>query len=168
MNTIVTSATRNWTDNGDFVPQANELGPLSNNLFGSPFTNTTFSPDILVGWGVRPYTWQGSASLQQELRPGMGLTVAYFRTWYGNFSITDNLSQQPSDFSPYCITAPMDARLPGGGGNRLCGLYDISPAAFGQAAAGNLVAQAAVYGKRTEVYNGIEANMNARFGQAGC
>lgn len=167
INTIVTAATRNWTDNGDFVPQSSELGPLSNNLFGSPVVNSTFSPDLLKGWGVRQYTWQGSASVQHELRSGMGLTVAYFRTSYGNFTVTDNLSQKPTDFSPYCITAPADARLPGGGGNKLCGLYDISPAAFGQAAAGNLVVPASTFGKRTEVYNGLEVNMNARFGQGG-
>ena len=34
----------------------------------------------------------------------------------------------PADFSPFCITAPSDSRLPGGGGYQVCGLYDVSPA----------------------------------------
>ena len=38
----------------------------------------------------------------------------------------------PADFSPFCITAPTDSRLPGGGGYQVCGLYDVSPAKFGQ------------------------------------
>jgi hypothetical protein len=38
----------------------------------------------------------------------------------------------PADYSPYCITAPVDSRLPGGGGNQICGLYDISQALFGR------------------------------------
>ena len=29
-------------------------------------------------------------------------------------------------------TAPVDARLPGGGGNQICGLYDVTPTLFGQ------------------------------------
>jgi hypothetical protein len=38
----------------------------------------------------------------------------------------------PADFSPFCITAPTDSRLPGGGGYDVCGLYDVAPARFGQ------------------------------------
>ena len=37
-----------------------------------------------------------------------------------------------ADYSPYCVTAPIDPRLPGGGGNQLCGLFDVNPTKFGQ------------------------------------
>ena len=95
---------------------------------------------MLKGWGVRPYNWTATASFQHELRPSVGLTADYFRRWYGNFRVTDNLRVTPADYDPYCVTAPGDSRLPGGGGNQVCGFYDIKPTAFG--AVHNLVTRA--------------------------
>ena len=126
-NAIVTSATRTWDDaNRDYVPDASELGPLSNTAFGSVVINTRYADDVLQGWGVRPYNWTASASFQHELMPSVGLTANYFRRWFGNFRVTDNLLTTAADYDPFCVTAPVDSRLPGGGGNQLCGLYDIS------------------------------------------
>jgi hypothetical protein len=165
-NAIVGSATRTWDDSDhDYLPHENELGPLSNNLFGTVFINTRYADDVLKGWGVSPYNWSASASLEHELRPGVGLTVGYFRRWYDNFRVTDNLKVTLADYDPYCITAPLNARLPGGGGNQVCGFYDIKPTAFG--AVDYLVTRASNYGKQTEVYNGIEGEIRARFGKGG-
>jgi hypothetical protein len=167
-NAIVVSASRTWNDvNRDFIPDTDELGPLSNNLFGTLQINTRYADDVLTGFGVRPDSWTGSVSVEHELRPGMGLTVGYFRTSFGHFTVTDNLNVVPSDYDQYCVAAPVDARLPGSGGYSICGLYDLKPAAFGQASAGNLVAQASRYGRRTEVYNGMDVVFNARFGRGG-
>ena len=33
-NRLVNTATRNWSDNGDYIPQESELGPLSDGNFG--------------------------------------------------------------------------------------------------------------------------------------
>jgi hypothetical protein len=93
------------------------------------------------------------------------MTLAYFRTWYGNFRVTDNLAVAPGDFDPFCVTAPQDTRLPGGGGQAICGLYDIKPAQFGLV--DNLVTEATRFGKQTEVYNGVDLTLNARFGKGG-
>ena len=43
----------------------------------------------------------------------------------------DNLNVASTDYSPYCLTLPADTRLPGGGGNQVCGLYNINPNKFG-------------------------------------
>jgi hypothetical protein len=129
--------------------------------------NTRYAPDVLEGWGVRGYNWQGSATIQHELRPGVGATLAYFRTSKGNFTASDNLNQAPGDFEPYCVAAPADTRLPGGGGYQVCGLYDLTRALFGVASAGNLVTQASNYGKQTEVFDGVDASIAARFGKGG-
>ena len=123
------------------VPGANgECGPISDTKFGQPTANTTLGADAFTGFGNRGYNWQGSVSIQHELRPGLGVNVGYFRTWYGNFTVTDNLAVGPADYASYCVTAPVNAKLPGGGGNQICGLYDLSPTLFGQVS--NLVTQA--------------------------
>ena len=167
-NLLVLSATRTWTDaNGDYVPQESELGPLSDSAFGQVRQPTTrYADDVLHGYGVRPFNWQGSVQLQHELRPGVALNVGYFRTWYGNFIVTDNLAITPADFNPYCITAPTHSDLPDGvGGRQICGLYDLNPAKFGQV--DNLVTQASHYGDYKEVFTGVDASVNVRFGRGG-
>jgi hypothetical protein len=110
----------------------------------------------------RPFSWQTSAAIQHELQPGVALNVAYFRTTWNNFRATDNLNVTPSDFDHYCITAPVDARLPGGGGYPVCGLYDVTPGKFGSTS--NLVTSAENFGKRTEIYNGVDVTIQARLG----
>ena len=164
-NQLVTSATRNWTDNGDYIPQESELGPLSNTRFGQVVQNTTYADDVARGFGNRGYSWQTSVQLQHEIRTGLGFTVGYFRTWYGNFRVTDNQLITPEDFTQYCVTAPSNQFLPDGGGNRICGLYDVSVAKFGQTQ--NLVTQSSHYGKQSDIFNGVDVTMNARFGRGG-
>ena len=115
------------------------------------------------GFNRQDYNWQASASVQHELRPGVGVNLGYFRTWYGGFLVTDNTLIGPSDFDAYCFTAPTDSRLPHSG-ERLCGLYDLKPAKFGQV--DNLVTQQSNFGDHTRVYNGVDATMSARFGRA--
>ncbi len=159
-NTIVTSATRVWTDlNGDYAPQENELGPLSNPNFGRSVQTTRYSDEVLHGWGNRGYNWQGGLTLQHELITGVGLTVGYYRTWYGNFLVTDNTLVSPSDYDSYCITAPNNPRLRNPG-EQVCGLLEIKPAKFGQVS--NVVNLASKYGDQTEVYDGLDVTINAR------
>src|SRR5205807_1678019 len=74
---------------------------------------------------------------------------------------TDNLDVAPSDFTQYCVTAPTDSRLPNGGGNQICGLYDIVSTKFG-VSSNNLVTFVDNTGKQTEVFNGVDIAMNAR------
>ncbi len=163
MNTYVSSATRTWADaNNDLIPQESELGPISNPSFGQSVVRSTWDPDLLDGWGQRGYNWEISSSLQHELRPGMGLSVAYYRRWFGNFRVTDNILVSPTDYDPYCITAPVDARLPNGGGYQVCGLYDIRPAAFPLSFTETTFAP-----DQTEVFNGVDVSLNKPFSGGG-
>jgi hypothetical protein len=95
----------------------------------------------------------------------MGLTVAYFRTWYGGFQALDNTLVTPADYDPFCVTAPTDSRLGSVSGKQLCGMYDISPAKFGQI--NNLRTQASHYGQMSEVFDGVDITIGARFGKGG-
>ena len=171
------SATRTWNDtNGNYVPDCvldasvpganGECGRLSDATFGLvKASNTSYASDALTGFNTQFRNWQGSVSVQQQLRQGMALNVGYFRTWYGGFLATDNRAVTAAAYDSYCVTAPVDSRLPGGGGNQICGLYDVTPTLFGQV--NNLVTQASNYGKQTEVYNGVDVTLNTRFGQGG-
>ena len=173
----VSNVTRTWNDaDGDFFPdcdlanpQANNggdlCGQMSNLAFGTTRITTTYDPDYLNGFKQNTYNWQASASVEHQLTNRLVLGGGYFRTWYGNFTVTDNLAVTPADFDPYCINAPADPRLPGGGGNQICGLYDVNPSKSGQV--NNFVTLAEHYGKQTEVYNGVDFNFNLMLPRGG-
>jgi hypothetical protein len=177
------NTTRSWNDSafgtgdarsGNYVPDCDllspdangECGPWSDRNFGKAAALTSRNaPDSIEGFNRQDYNWQGSASIQHEVRPGLGVNVGYFRTWYGNFLATDNLAVTPADHDEYCVTAPTDSRLGGVSGQQICGLYDIKPEKFGLV--DNLITQASNYGGRSRVYNGVDVNINARFLQGG-
>ena len=119
---------------------------------------------MLHGWSAGPFSWQGSVSLQHELLTGLAVNVAYFRTWYGNFFVTDNQLVGPEDFDTFCITAPSNSALPSPG-ERICGLLAIKPAKFGRQ--DNIVTNAQHYGKQSEIHNAVDMTLNARFGDGG-
>ena len=147
-------------------PLANgECGRLSNVNLGLPVPSTNYADEVLRGWSQRRYMWQSAIAIQHELRAGMALNVGYFRTWHGNFTVTANQLLTPSDFSPFCVTAPSDPRLGDANGKQVCGLYDVTPQKFGQIS--NLVQPAANFGKQYDRYDGVDVAVNARFGRGG-
>jgi hypothetical protein len=176
------TTTRNWNDStfgagdprtGNFVPDCDlrnsavngECAAWGDLSFGQIRAgNTRYADDALQGLNREPYNWQGSVSLQHQLRTGMALNVGYFRTWYGGFLATDNQFVTPANYDPYCITVAADSRLPGSG-QPLCGLYDVTPAKQGQI--DNLVTQASHYGDQTEVFTGLDVGLSTRFGRGG-
>jgi hypothetical protein len=161
VQTSVSNANRNWTDaNGDFVPQENELGGLSNANFGKVNITTRYDDEVLKGFGGREHNWQYSTSIQHELATGVGVSVGYFRTAWKNLTTTDNLATTQADYDEYSLRAPADPRLPGSGGELITGLYDVSRAKFGQV--DNLVQHASRFGGRTDIYNGVDFNFSVR------
>jgi hypothetical protein len=167
---------RTWNDtNHNFFPDCNLQNPLANGECG-PLPNvnrglatapsTFYDPGVNVGWFARPYQWSSSLGVQQELRPGLGVSVTYFRTTTGNFTVTNNLAVSPSDFTPYCVTAPTDPRLGSVNGTQVCGLYNVNPNKFGQT--NNLIELNSKAGVTPiNQYDGIDASVNARFGKGG-
>src|SRR5205814_3825511 len=116
-----------------------------------------YADEVLHGFGVRPYIWHVDAEATHQLTQALSMSAGYYRNWYGNFLVTDNLAVSPGDFSQYCVTAPSDSRLPGGGGYPVCGLYDVNPAKFGQFAF--VVTRD---DRLKEVYNGFDASVDVR------
>jgi Carboxypeptidase regulatory-like domain len=176
---VSNTITRTWTDaNSNFRPDCDLFntgqqdlrasggdfcGIMSNTTFGQQQVATTFyNEDMIRGYGVRPYNWEFSAGVQRELMPKVGVEFGYFRRWFGNFQVTDNRTNTAADFTRYSITAPLDSRLPGGGGYTIDGLYDLNPDKTGQT--NNYVTFADDYGKQIEHWNGVDITINARPG----
>ena len=170
---IVTSTSRSWTTTRAWFPEmvpncdlrdpnANgECGPMANRTFGQRIITTTADPDWIQGWGRRPYSWGGSVSMDRQLADGVAMTVGFYRTTFGNFTVTQNTATTPADYSPYCVSAPVDPRLPASvSGQQICGLYDVNPNKFGQV--NNVVTLASKFGKPSEYYNGVDVNLVAR------
>jgi len=172
------TVTRTWTDaNRDYVPQCDIASPLANgecaqisNLaFGGsvpPSTNRDvpgpdlFDKDLISGFNHRQTNWEFSTSVQHELMPGMALDVGYFRRAWAHFRVTDNLLQAPEDFTRFDIVAPVDPRLPNGGGYTVSGFYDVNPSKFGLVR--NLNALSDEYGHQYENFNGVDVTVNSR------
>lgn len=169
-NNVINTTARSWNDaNRNFVPDCNlfipgangECGAMANPNLGQMGSGATYDPDILQGWDKRATNWEFATGIRHELLPRVSADIGYFRRWFSGFLVTDNLTLGPSDFDRFSITAPMDPRLPGGGGHVIPELYNLNPAKFG-VAANNFVTLADNYGKQTEYWHGIDVNMNAR------
>jgi hypothetical protein len=177
IQTSINSVTRTWNDTfypvgdprrGNYIPDCDlsnrgvtgECGAMANQNFGGNFPTTRYADDALLGYGARGYNWDLTAEVQHELRPGVSVSGGYYRNWFGSFLATDNILVTPADFDPFCVTAPLDARLPGGGGYQVCGLYDVTPAKFGQV--NSVITQSDNFGKMQRINDFFNATINAR------
>jgi hypothetical protein len=105
--------------------------------------------------------WSSGISVQQELVSGVALNVGFFRNSWGNQSIVDNTLTALSDYTPFGIAAPIDPRLPGGGGQTISGLFDLNPNKVGQVL--NLHELASVAGAdMVNNWQGYDIGVNAR------
>jgi len=170
LNSLITQTTRSWNDaNRNYVPDCNLLGPLANgecgamanSSFGQPVRGNTFDPDLMHGWGKRAYNWEFSTGVQHELMARTSVDVSYFRRTYGNFRVTDNRVLGPEDFDKFDVTAPVDPRLPGGGGYVVHEMYNLKPAKFG-VPSDNFDTLAKNYGDRVEYWHGADVNIAMR------
>ena len=169
-NRLVNMTNRSWGDaNRNFVPDCNlvnpvangECGAMSNPDFGTTRSGVTYDPDTLTGWSKRDNNWQFTAGVQREILPRTSIDVSYFRTWFGNFILTDDRALSATDFDTFSITAPRDPRLPDGGGYTVSGLYNLKPAAFGRRA-DLFLTYADKFGNTSDRWDGVDININAR------
>jgi hypothetical protein len=175
VNRLANTVTRPWPDDGsgggianNFIPECSLVNPAANGecgaianpnfgLVGAP--TLTYDADYLHGWNKRNFNWEFSLGLQREIAPRVSAEVSYFRRWYGNYTVANNLAYGASDFTVATLTTPRDPRLPGGGGATLPGVYYLA----GFPKADNWQASLTdKYGKRTEHWDGVDITGNAR------
>jgi carboxypeptidase family protein len=169
------STTRTWSDrsglgiNGDYVPQCNllnpaangECGPMDNQNFGKEFFTRTFDQNFINGFGKRPYNWEFGVAVQQEVAPRIGVTVGYYRRWFGNFYTLDNTQTTLSDYTQFSVPIPVDPRLPGGGGGVVPGVYNLNLNKVGQVQDLALLTRD-VGADPIEIWQGVDFAVNAR------
>jgi hypothetical protein len=166
--TFAASTGRGWFDaDGDYVADCNlrngaangECQQWDNLNFGKATSGTTVNPDVIEGWGSRPYDWQMSVSLQQEIVPRVSMEFSYNRRWWGNFYYTDNRAVGPADFDTVTLTAPRHPDLPDGGGYPYS-FFVVKENKFG--AFDNYFTFASDYGDVTYYWHGVDYSANAR------
>jgi len=166
VSSLVNSTSRTWLDmNGDFVPQCDltdiaangECLAVSNPGFGSTNTNALrFDPEGLFGWGVRGFNWELGLGIQREVIPRVSVDAGYFRRWYGNFRVTDNLALAATDFTKVSVVAPSASGLSTSG--KTLTTFDANRVVAPQ----NLTTLASNYGDQKEHWNGVDVGVNAR------
>jgi hypothetical protein len=163
------STTRVWTDtNKNFVVDCNlalttkqgECAAMDNQNLGKEVFTRSYDPDFVTGMGVRPYNWGLGVSLQQEVMPRVSVNVGYFRNWWNNHYAVDNRSTSVADYTPFSIKAPVDARLPNGGGHTIDGLYNLVLSKVGQV--DELAQSASNFAELQENWQGVDVNVVAR------
>ena len=82
---------------------------------------------------MRPWDYQFGVAVQQQLTSRISAEVQWNKRWFDGYYVSRNTAINPSDWQTYNITAPVDSRLPGGGGYTVTGLHDVAPTKFGQA-----------------------------------
>ena len=171
---LTAADTRIWTDldgNGLPLDAAGNIqfGELTNSAstptFGKLTVPTTqYDPGVLNGWGKRGYNNEITFAMQHQLADRISVNGGYYRRTFGNPTFTDDLRYDDSSYDTFCITAPADKDLPGGGGYQVCGVKDLKPAVF----ALNLPANSKIrfsedFGGETNLYQGFDVNLEARF-----
>jgi hypothetical protein len=185
-NKIVTTVTRSWADTVannaidcnimNFAAQTgaggDTCGAVTGNSvnFGKTGNNVAqVNPAILQGWGVRPNDYQWGLAVQQQVLPRVSAEVAYNRRWFhwreafGQGTVTDNVLVKPSDYESWTINAPVDPRLPGGGGYPIT-VYNLTAAGNAKGTQ-NYITVATDVGpgvERTDYWHGIDTLVTAR------
>jgi hypothetical protein len=172
MNPLIrtaTNTTRGWTDaDRDFVPDCNLNDPnangecqrMDNQNLGKPVFVRSFDPNYTEGWGNRANNWSMGFAVQQEIVPRVSATFSFNRTSWGNWYVVDNRSTNLQDYTPFTITAPLDQRLPNGGGYTIDGLYNLVPAKVGLV--DELAQSYENFGEQTENWQGFDVSVVAR------
>ena len=174
---ISTTASRTWTDsNGNFQPDCDLLNNAAQNgRHGGDFCgavgNTNFGKSLVrydAGSGAAQRLGRPPGRLavgrvgSAADCPGMSLELSYLRRWLNNFIVTDNLAMAASDHDTFTISAPVDSRLPDGGGYAdPRPLYNMNPSKA-SVATNNFVTLDSTTATRTQTSNAIALNLSAR------
>jgi hypothetical protein len=173
---------RGWTDNdGDKVVDCDLLNPAAQNPatgavdtcaaasgtavnFGRLGSATQVDPGVLSGWGVRPGDDQLTFTVQQEVIPRMSAEFSFTHRTFHGFFVTDDLTKRAnpvgSYYETYTLTAPVDPRLPDGGGYQIT-RYLVRPEFLGSSQS-LLLREEDLGATRDSAWDGFDVTVNMR------
>jgi hypothetical protein len=149
--------------------QFNELSPsTATPTFGRNVSTVRYDPSVLNGWGKRGHNDEWTVAAQHQLAARMAINGGYYRRTFGNQTFTDDLRFDAGSYDYFCMPAPVDPNLPGGGGYQVCGVPDLKPAVFALGLpADNLIRFSDDFGGETNLYQGFDINLESRFSNGG-
>ena len=182
-NRLSSSTARTWTDaNGNYRVDCDlsiynaqqDLRASGGDFCGIPsVTNfgaanltsvtTTYEPELLGGWGVRPDDWDISLSVQRQILSRVSTEVAYNRRMFGLYPVDDNLNVTPADYLRYSLVAPVDSQIGPASGRVLTDLWAMSQDA--RLRGTNTLRRrpiASENGGQYDYWHGVDVNVNAR------
>jgi hypothetical protein len=137
-----------------------------------------YGDSMISGWGRRRSEWQFGLGIQHELLPRLSGEVVYNHRSYFNILVSDqlgvgcdryngaldvracqdgNLAYTNPSYDFYTVTAPLDPRLPGGGGYKILGLNtEKTSLPVGPPTAQTFMPELSY------VWNGVDTNFNWR------
>jgi hypothetical protein len=170
---LTATDTRPWTDrDGNGLPfdsagniQFDELSPSASTPTFGRLTVPTVQYDtaLLRGWGKRGYNNEATFAMQHQLADRVSVNGGYYRRTFGNQTFTDDLRYDINSYDSFCLRAPTDPDLPFSG-QQICGVMDLKPSVFAQGLPANsLIRYSDDFGGETNLYQGFDVNLEARF-----
>lgn len=143
---VIQTDRRTWRDsNGDDIAQDSEIGPVNTPFNISGISNRVPDPDIR-----RPYQWEYSLGIQQQVFPGVSVTANWLRRSFRRLIWTDNILVSDSDYTIVNIPNPLNRseQIP---------IYNLNVAKRGQVQQVDKDSD-----QNQRFYNGLDVGFNAR------
>ena len=115
-----------------------------------------YDPAIASGFGVRPSDQEVALGVQHQVLPRVAVDFQFTRHWFGNFVASQDTTQPPSAYNPFCVTAPtttVNGFTLANAGQQICGFADLNPAFLTIAPFYN-VTSASKFGNVSDIYTG--------------
>src|SRR5262249_15721941 len=112
--------------------------------------------------GVRPHDYQTTFTVQHEIIPRLSSEVSYTNRTFHGFFVTDDLNRPVAgSYETYTLPAPVDPRLPNGGGYPIT-VYVPTAAENAIPPKTYLPSETAFGPERDSHWNGVDFSLNAR------
>src|SRR5204862_4945848 len=106
--------------------------------------------------------YQWTAMVQQEIIPRVSAEVSYTRRNFFGFFVTDDLNRNVATaYETYTLTAPVDPRLPNGGGYPIT-IYSPTAAANAIPSKTYFTWESDYGAERSSYWHGVDFTLNAR------